>query len=124
MAGVVGHYCFIRVVRRQGWRLGPGRDPLLKAFVAAVPRFLVLRLGDLFADDAEQEITEQVNLRVVVRLSELLELALESASLQDGAVGSLRSEALEARLSEAIRQAFADETTDPEALGEIGRAHV
>ena len=118
MTEVVVHRCTLRVVRRHGWSWGPAPDRLLKAAVAALPWLLARKLGDLFADDAEREITERVNLTVPVKLSELLELALESASLQDGAVGPLRSEALEARLSEAIRLAFPDETTHPEALGE------
>jgi len=118
MAEVVVHRCTLRVVRRHGWSWGPAPDRLLKAVVAALPWLLARKLGDLFAGEAEREITERVNLTVPVKLSELLELALESASLQDGAVGPLRSEALETRLSEAIRLAFPDETTHLESSGD------
>ena len=118
MAEVVIHRCTLRVVRRHGWSWGPAPDRLLKAVVAALPLLLSRKLGDLFADDAEREITERVNLSVVVKLSELLEFAFDSASLQDGAVGPLAYEAIEARLSDAIRLAFPNEATDLEALDE------
>lgn len=117
MADVVIHRCTLRVVRRQGWSWGPAPDRLLKAVVAALPFLLARKLGDLFAEGTEQEITERVNLSVAVKLSELLEFAFESASLQ-GSVGPPGAEAFDARLSEAIRQAFANETTDFGAVDE------
>lgn len=110
MAEVVIHRCTLRVVRRHGWSWGPAPERLLKAVVAALPFLLARKLADLFAGDSEREITENVNLRVAVKLSELLEFAFESASLQEGAVGPHCSEGFEARLSEAIRLAFPDET--------------
>jgi hypothetical protein len=88
---------------------------LLKAAVAALPFLIARKLGHLFSEEAEREITERVNVRVAVTLSELLEFAFESASLQDG-VAPAGVEALDARLSEAIRQAFP--TTDLEPADE------
>ena len=117
MAEVVIHRCTLRVVRQHGWSWGPAPDRLLKAAVAALPFLVARKLGDLFAEETEREITERVNLRVAVKLSELLEFAFESASMQDG-VGPPGVEALDARLSEAIRQAFANETADLDAVNE------
>ena len=112
MAEIVIHRCTLRVVRRHGWSWGPAPDRLLKAVVAALPLLLARKLGALFADENEREITERVNLTVAVQLSELLEFAFEATSLEEGAVGRLGAGALEARLSEAIRLAFPNETTD------------
>jgi len=117
MAEVVIHRCTLRVVRRHGWSWGPAPDRLLKAAVAALPFLLARKLSDLFAEDTEREITERVSLNVAVTLSELLEFAFESASLQDG-LGPTGVEAFDARLSEAIRQAFANESTDLETVDE------
>ncbi len=117
MAEVVIHRCTLRVVRQHGWSWGPAPDRLLKAAVAALPFLVARKLGDLFAEETEREITERVNLRVAVKLSELLEFAFESASLENG-VGPPGVEAFDARLSEAIRQAFANETADLEAVAE------
>ena len=117
MAEVVIHRCTLRVVRQQGWSWGPAPDRLLKAAVAALPFLVARKLGDLFAEETEREITERVNLRVAVKLSELLEFAFGSASLPEG-VGPPGVEAFDARLSEAIRQAFANETADLEAVDE------
>src|SRR5688500_12803723 len=115
MAEVVIHRCTLRVVRRHGWSWGPAPDRLLKAAVAALPFLLARKLSDLFSEDTEREITERVSLNVAVTLSELLEFAFESASLQDG-VGPPGVEGFDARLSEAIRQAFANEITDLRAV--------
>lgn len=117
MADVVIHRCTLRVVRQHGWSWGPAPDRLLKAAVAALPFLVARKLGDLFAEETEREITERVNLRVAVKLSELLEFAFESALLPDG-VGPPGVEAFDARLSEAIRQAFANDTADLEAVDE------
>lgn len=116
MAEVLIHRCTLRVVRRHGWSWGPAPDRLLKAAVAALPFLLARKLGDLFAGETEREITERVSLTVAVKLSELLEFAFESA-LQDG-VAPPGVEAFDARLSEAIQQAFAAEITDLEAVEE------
>src|SRR5688572_31993043 len=117
MAEVVIHRCTLRVVRRHGWSWGPAPDRLLKAAVAALPFLLTRKLSDVCSSDLEREITERVSLNVAVTLSELLEFAFESASLQDG-LGPTGVEAFDARLSEAIQQAFANESTDLETVDE------
>ena len=108
MAEFIIHRCTLRVVRRHGWSWGPGPERLLKAAVAALPLLIARKLGDLWLDEADKEITEKISLTVPIRLSELLELGAESASRSE-TVGPHSGGAFDERLTAAVKRAFVKE---------------
>jgi hypothetical protein len=65
--------CAVRVVRHGGWSWGPQPRHLVDQVLAALPRLIAERLGDLAADGGpDLEITEPVRIVVSLSLADLL----------------------------------------------------
>ena len=105
MADVIVHRCTLRVVRRHGWSWGPGPQHLLKAAVAALPLLIARKLGELFPDDTNTEISERVRLTIPIKLSELLALGSEAA-LYSETNQPPSAAGLDRRLTAAIARGF------------------
>ena len=105
MADLIISRCTLRIVRRRGWSWGPEPQLLLKAAVAALPLLIARRLGDLFTDVDDAEITEPVRLSIPIKLSELLEFAAEAGgSISESGVVS--SGVVDQRITAAVTRAL------------------
>ncbi len=108
MAEVIIHRCTLRVVRRRGWSWGPVPQQLLKAAVAALPFLIARKLGELFPDDTNTEISERVRLTIPIKLSELLALGSEAAVYSETNLPPSAA-SLDQRLIAAVARGFEKE---------------
>lgn len=110
MAAIIIHRCTLRVVRRSGWSWGPRPQHLLKAAVAALPLLIARKLGELFPDDSNTEISEQVHLTIPIKLSELLALGSEAGYAETSSAPSVAG--FDQRLIVAVERGFERELPD------------
>jgi len=105
MADVIIHHCTLRVVRRRGWSWGSGPQQLLKAAAAALPLLIARKIGELFPDDTDSEISERVRLTIPIKLSELLALGSQPAAYAETNL-SPSAAGLDRRLTAAVARGF------------------
>ena len=86
MADILIRRCTLRIVRRSGWSWGAKPQELLAAAMRRLPELIASRLGELWPEELEREISAPLRLNIPLRLEEML--ALETA-----AVGAARFEA-------------------------------
>jgi len=97
--------CRLRVVRRGGWSWGPSPKRVAEQAVRVFPLLLGKKLAELIPDDETREYSAPVQVRLRVRMEELMENMAPEVALS-GFQEAQISQAFAARMEEALRAAF------------------
>lgn len=74
MADVLIRHCTLRLLRHDGWSWGPDPRRLVNIAAKELPQLIAKKLGKVFPDKSNLEITEPLRISLRISLSQLLEL--------------------------------------------------